>query len=107
MIEAIYILQIVLLCACLYMTWNARAALNGLGRGLMLLFVLLIVRRIDDAFHILSEIETLILSSAVVIVVTYDIYHIYKAREVYALYLRNRQERIEKLEAMYHHEQAR
>lgn len=97
----IYLAQIAVLLWCIYMTWHARAALNGLGRGLILLFVLLIFRRVDDILGYLDTLGHLILSSAVVVVVAYDIHQIYKAREVYALYLRNRQERIEMLEKMY------
>ena len=98
LVTIIYIAQIILLCACIYMTWHARVALNGLGRGLILLFMLLIARRVDDVLGYLDTIGVLILSSAVVAVVTYDIYHIWRAREVYALYLHNRQKRIAELE---------
>jgi len=94
----IYLFQIALLCACVYMTWHARAALNGLGRGLILLFLLLIVRRVDDMLGYLDTIGVLVLSSAVVAVVAFDIYQIYKARDVYALYLQNRKKRIAELE---------
>ena len=96
----IYAIQIAFLLACIYMTWRARRALNSLGRGLVLLFVLLIARRVNDMLGYLDTIGVLLLSSAVVIVVTYDIYQIYKVRDMYAFYLRNRQERIEKLESM-------
>jgi len=96
----IYLIQIALLFACVLMTWRVRRALNGLGRGLILLLLLLIVRRVDDMLGYLDSLGALILSSTVVAVVTYDIYQIYKARDVYALYLRNRQERISKLEEL-------
>jgi uncharacterized membrane protein len=98
MIEFIYSIQIALLITCLYMIWRARRALNGLGRGLSLLIALLVVRRFDDIFGVLDGTGVLILSSAVVAAVTYDIYKIYKTREVYETYLRNRRARITELE---------
>lgn len=100
--KSIYIAQIVALLWCLYMTWRARKAMNGLVRGMMLLFLLLIVRRIDDAFSIFDNTGILILSSLVVIVITFDVYQIYKMRWLYALYLENRRTRIDELEKMYY-----
>lgn len=97
--QIVYLLQIIVLVGCIYMTWKARKALNGLGRGLILLFILLIARRVDDVWQIYNEVQTALLSSLVVGVVAYDIWQIYKARDVYAAYLRNRQERIDQLEA--------
>lgn len=99
-VTIIYLLQIGLLCACIYMTWHGRVALNGLGRGLILLFLLLIARRVDDLLGYLDSVGVLVLSSTVVVVVTYDIFQIYRARDVYALYLHNRKERIQTLESM-------
>lgn len=96
----IYSAQIIALLICVYMAWRARAALNGLGRGVILLMLLLIVRRVDDAFHVLSDVETVILSSIVVIVVFIDVYHIYQARDAYRIYLTNRHKRMAELEAM-------
>lgn len=102
--HSIFIGQIVILGYCLYMLWRARQALNGLGRGMMLLIVLLIIRRLGDAFHVLGNTDILLLSSAVVLIVTYDVYRIYKARHIYALYLSNRQQRIAELEELHKHE---
>lgn len=99
--KLIYIAQIIALLWCLYMVWRARKATNGLGRGMMLLFILLIVRRLDDAFGILDDFGVLILSSLVVMVITFDIYQLYKMRGLYTLYLENRQERIAALEKLY------
>ncbi len=96
--KSIYIAQIVALLCCLYMLWKARKATNGLGRGMMLLFVLLIVRRLDDAFSILNDTGVLILSSLVVAVIVFDVYKIYSMRELYSLYLENRKARIDELE---------
>lgn len=96
----IFLVQLVVLCGCLYMLWRARQALNGLGRSMILLIVLLIVRRLDDALQVLDGMGVLILSSAVVLVVAYDVFQIYRAREVYALYLQNRKRRIAELEKM-------
>lgn len=100
MTQIVYSAQIVALLVCVYMTFRARHALNGLGRGLTLLFFLLIARRVDDVLGYLDDTGIMILSSAVVIVVTYDIFQIYKARNVYAAHLHNRQERIKDLESM-------
>ncbi len=96
----IYLIQIGVLAACIYMTWRARKALNGLARGLILLLLLLIARRIDDAFRVFTEEQILILSSAVVAVIAIDIYAVYRERAIYAEYLRRRKERIAELEAM-------
>lgn len=96
----IYFAQIAALLVCVYMAWRARAALNGLGRGLMLLMILLILRRVDDAFHVLSDVETVILSSVVVIVVLVDVYRIYEARDAFKLYLLNRHQRMIELEEL-------
>lgn len=119
--EIIYIIQIMLLLltippliACLYMVYKSRAALNGLTRGLSALLVMLIalmvllsVRRLDDAFNIFNESATLILSSivalmsiSIVLLVTIDLHYLYRNRELFALYQRNRQARIQSLEDM-------
>jgi hypothetical protein len=97
--DAIYAVQIAAMLTCIYMAWMARKAINGLSRGLILLCLLLIVRRIDDVFGILDTPATLILSSAVALVLLFDMYSIYKNREIYALYLENRKKRIDDLEA--------
>jgi hypothetical protein len=82
------------------MAWHARIALNGLGRGLILLFVLLIAQRLDFAFDIYDDNASVIVSSAVVVAVTYDIAKIYKSRDMYIFYLKNRKERIKELESL-------
>lgn len=84
----------------MYMAWRAREALHGLARGLMALMLLLIVRRLDDAFELFSQTETLILSSAVVMIVLLDVSRIYQAREVYRIYAVNRKRRMAELEEM-------
>ncbi len=98
--QIVFIAQIIILCWCSYMVWRARQALNGLGRGMLLLFVLLIIRRLDDAFHVLDNTGVLLLSSAVVLIVAYDVHRIYKERETYVLYLQNRRKRIADLEML-------
>lgn len=101
MIEtSIFIVQIAALLACLFMLWKSRRALNGMGRATMLLCVALIIRRLDDAFHILDAIGILLLSSAVVALVFYDVLQVYKQREVFALYWQSRQARIDEYEAL-------
>lgn len=102
-INLAYAIQIAVLLGCIYMIWQARAALNSLARGLILLCILLIIRRIDDVFNIFDQVATTILSSIVVTILFMDIYKLYKEREVYALYLRNRQKRIDALEEMRSH----
>jgi ABC-type multidrug transport system permease subunit len=99
--KSIYIAQIVALLWCSFMIWKARQATNGLGRGMLLLLFLLILRRVDDAFSILDDTGVLILSSLVVMVIVFDVYQIYKMRGLYALYFANRQERIDELERQY------
>lgn len=94
----IYIAQIVALLICAYMVFRARHAINGLARGVFLLLLLLIVRRVNDAFGILDETGVLILSSGVVVILMFDIWQVYKDRTIYAEYLRNRQKRIDELE---------
>lgn len=100
MIEIVYAVQIVFLCICIYMVHRARFAINGMSRGIILLLALLIVRRFDDALGFMGPIAIAMLSSAVVAVIFLDIYHLYKEREIYALYLLNRKRRIDQLEAM-------
>lgn len=101
MIETlIFIVQIVALVACIFMLWKSRKALNGMGRATMLLCVALIIRRLDDAWHILSDLEILVLSSVVVGLVFYDALQVYKDRELFALYWQSRQARIDQYEAM-------
>lgn len=97
--QVVYLAQIFALLVCIYMTWRVRFVLNGLARGLIALFVLLIVRRVDDAFGILDTTATLILSSAVVIVVADDLYQIYRMRETLKAALLLRQKRVAELEA--------
>ena len=98
--DLVYAAQITALVMCIYMIVQARYALNGLTRGLILLCVLLIVRRIDDVFHIFDETATAILSSAVVLVFFLDVYKLYQERKVYALYLFNRRKRMAELDEM-------
>lgn len=100
MTEIIYLAQIVILLVCIYMTWRVRHEISGLARGLIALFALLIVRRLDDAFGILDATATLILSSAVVIVVADDLYHIYKMRETLKASRILRRQREAELEAI-------
>lgn len=99
--QSIYIAQIAALLGCSFMIWRARKAMNGLGRGMLFLCFLLILRRVDDGFSILDETGSLILSSLVVAVITFDVYQIYKMRGLYAFYLKNRTKRIEDLEEIY------
>jgi hypothetical protein len=100
-IAFIYVLQIALLLTCLYMIWRVRLILNGLARGFVALILLLILRRSDDALHWMDETEILLLSSAVVLIVAYDIFQLYRNREIYAFYFRNREQRIEDLERQF------
>lgn len=95
----VYVIQIIVLLVCIYMTWRVRFALSGLARGLIALFILLIVRRVDDAFGVLSAAETVILSTAVVIVVADDLYYLYKMRETLQVSHLMRKQREAKLEA--------
>lgn len=98
--QFIFIAQIAALVACLFMLWKSRKALNGMGRATMLLCVALIVRRLDDAWHILDSAGILILSSAVVVLVFYDVLQVYKERDLYMRYLENRKARIFALESL-------
>lgn len=82
------------------MVWRSRQALNGLTRSILLLLALLIVRRLDDAFGILDGTATAILSSAVVALIAVDLHYIYRQRGLFAMYQRNRLERIAQLEKM-------
>lgn len=101
MIETlIFIVQIAALMACIFMLWRSRRALNGMGRATMLLCVALIIRRLDDAFHILDSMGILILSSIVVGLVFYDVLQVYKQRHLFALYWQSRQARIDEYEAL-------
>ncbi len=99
-LDLVYFVQIAVLVVCIFMVFRIRKMLNGLARGLILLFVLLIARRVDDIWGVYTNAQTAILSSAVVAVVAYDIWQIYRARKVYALYFRNRQKRITELESL-------
>jgi hypothetical protein len=97
------IVQIAVLAGCIYMTWHVRRILSGMAPGLIGLLVLLIVRRLDDAFDVLDTTATLVLSSLVVILVTYDLYKLFRMRHVYSVYFQNRQRRIDDLERMWQH----
>lgn len=99
-IDLIYAIQIAILLMCVYMIIQARHALNGLSRGLILLCLLLVIRRIDDVFQIFDQMATTVLSSAVVVVFFLDIYKLYQEREIYALYLFNRRKRMAELDEM-------
>lgn len=99
----VYLVQIALLLWCLFMVWRSRRALNGMLRGLILLLLLLIVRRLDDVGHlfglnIFDEVQMLILSSAVVVLIVLEIWKLHSQREIFARYLQNRRERIAQLE---------
>jgi hypothetical protein len=100
MINLIYVIEILVLCVDIYMVYRARQALNGLFISMIALLTFLIVRRLDDMGRNADDLGILVLSSVVVIIITFDIFKVYKEREVYALYLRNRQTRIEELEQM-------
>ncbi len=122
MYTVFYLIQIGFLIACIpllvfcvFMVNRSRLALNGLYRGLVLLLsmlialiVLLIVRRVDDMLGILDSATILFLSSAVmllvvsmVVVVTLDLYFLYRNRALYAMWQAARQKRIDDLEAAY------
>lgn len=96
--DMIYFFQIVVLLSCIYMTWRSRYALNGLTRGIILLLLLLIARRINDAFGVFDSVAILILSSAVVLLIAADLYYIYRQRDIYAMYQANWRKRIAELE---------
>lgn len=96
----IYALQIIVLSVTIGLVVINRKAINGLARGLVLLAILLIVRRIDDMTGFLGETGTLVLSSIVVIVFFLDILKIHQARWVYLLWHEARKKRIDELEAM-------
>jgi hypothetical protein len=98
--EIIYSVQIVLLCGAIVMVVINRKAINGLARGLVLLAILLIVRRIDDMAGVLGETGTLVLSSVVVAVFFLDVWKIHRARWLYLLWSEARQKRIAELEKM-------
>lgn len=100
MVKAIYLIQIIFLLADIYMVWQARKAINRLGIGLILLFSLLIVRRLDDMGRNAEELGILVLSSVIVVIVTYEVFSVYQHRELYTQYLENRQKRIETFDAM-------
>lgn len=95
-----YVIQILFLLSCIYMAWRSRRALNGLANVMLILYAFLIIRRLDDMARNPEDVGIFILSSIVVLFVTLENLKIYRARDVYALYLRNRQERIESLEEM-------
>lgn len=95
----IYIAQIVLLCADAFMVLRSRRAFNGLWWELIVLFVSLAIRRLDDMIRNADEIGILILSSIVVTIVSYGVYRVYRDRYVLAFYLKNRQARIAEYEA--------
>lgn len=96
----IYIAQIILLCADAFMVWRARKAFNGLWWELIVLFVSLAIRRVDDMIRNADEIGILILSSVVVTIVTHGIYRIYRDRKPLEFYLINRHKREAELEAL-------
>lgn len=105
--DAVYLFQIVVLIVSIYMIWRTRRLINGLARGLIVLFVFLIVQRIDFAFNIYDENISLVVSSMVVLAVAYDIYQVYRMIPTYEVYWRNRQERITRLENMRKTNEAR
>jgi hypothetical protein len=95
-----YLVQIVILVAGIYMIWRARRLLNGLARGLILLFVFLIAQRLDFSFDVYNEDISLIVSSLVVIAVAHNVYQFYKMLPIYQQYWTNRQARINEYEQM-------
>jgi|MudIll2142460700_1097286.scaffolds.fasta_scaffold19192_6 amino acid transporter len=116
----IYAVQILMLLACMslfslctYMAYQARLALNGLARSIILLFsllillmALLILRRLDDALGLFDN--TIVLSSAVVLVacgialtVTLDMYYVYRQRDVYAAWMAARKAKEDSLEELW------
>lgn len=99
MITAIYLIQIFLLCACVNMTWQARHAMHGMSFGWMALLIFLIIRRFDDMNRNPDDIGILVLSSVIVVIVTYETYNIYRNREAYALWQARRRARENELEA--------
>lgn len=96
----IYIAQIIMLCADAFMVWRARKAFSGLWWELIILFVSLAIRRLDDMTRNADEIGILILSSVVVAIVTHGVYCLYRDRKPLEFYLFNRRKREAELEAM-------
>lgn len=101
--DAIYLFQIAVLLACIYMTYQSRRALNGLTRSVILFIVLLIARRLNDAFGILDSVAVLILSSIVVLIIAADLSYIYRQRHFYEAWHKARGEREAQLERMRKH----
>lgn len=99
MIAPIYIAQIILLCADAFMVWRARRAFNGLWWELIVLFLFLAIRRVDDMITNADRPGILVLSSVVVVIVSYGVYRVYRERYALAFYLKNRQARIAEYEA--------
>src|SRR5512135_3264217 len=100
MTQVIYLFQIIFLLLDIYMVWQARLAINGLTSTLILLFALLIIRRMDDMGRNPEVIGILVLSSVIVTLVTFSIFRVYRKRGIYAAYLERRKEREEDLENM-------
>lgn len=100
MISAIYIAQIILLCADAFMVWRARRAFNGLWWELIVLFLFLAIRRVDDMTTNADRPGILVLSSVVVTIVTYGVFRLYRERKALEFYLQNRKAREEQLEKM-------
>ena len=99
-----YGLQFVLLIITIGMVTRSRKAMNGLARGLILLGLLLMVRRVDDVGHLyslnlLDETVTMVLSLSVTIVFFVDVRTIDKIRDLYAQWHAQRRLKIAMLES--------
>jgi hypothetical protein len=77
----VYLPQFFVLLFCAFMIVKAWHSFGVLARGLLLLVILLALRRIDDVFDVFDSFQTAVLSWAVIVVVAWDIYHVWRRRQ--------------------------
>jgi len=93
----IYLVQLAALIVALVMIAGARRMFNGMAFGLLALGVLLVVRRLNDVFGVIGEVELAVVSSLVVAVFCWDVWRIWKERRDHADWLHWREQWAEEL----------
>lgn len=92
-----YLPQVAGLIVAIGMAWYVRRVYKRISYAMIVLFLFLIVRRVDDVFHILSQIQVLAISYVVVVSALFALIDACQRRSL--LYMgRRRQE--DALEAM-------
>lgn len=102
-----HLIQVGILMGCVYLAAASRRALNGFARSLIVLLLLFILHGFNDAFGFMDDAGNLVLTSLVVLLITIDLYAVYRQRDLYAQWADKRKQKIDELENLRKASEAR